>query len=245
MNMELEIDSSGMDQTFKVKVVGVTYTNDDGINRQQILAKCKKGERINLRREYNNTHDQYAISVHRMNGEKLGYLKSDIRLAMHIDRNGIIESGIVEIIGGPTFFQKIFKKPGKSYGCVLRITKKGFRNYKVYDFVLAKEKEITKIIEKAKKNEITKPNKSVDLYKQAIDLLKEIDNKGIEFKAWRNIRFPIERLSLVLEKNKELQEAKKYIDWYLSYNDYHGLLKNDLETIKKRKNRLDKKLSKN
>lgn len=54
---------------FATKVVGATYKNPDGINRQQIIKMCIAGEKIKLIREPNNPHDVCVIGVFRESGE--------------------------------------------------------------------------------------------------------------------------------------------------------------------------------
>ena len=73
---------------FTTKVVGSTYKNPDGLNRQQIIKMCKAGERIKLIREPNNPRDVCAIGVFRESGEQIGYLAkhvaTDHELPYHI-----------------------------------------------------------------------------------------------------------------------------------------------------------------
>lgn len=45
------------------KVVGVTFNNSDGINRQNILNKLNKGSNLELVRDHENTYDKYAIKI--------------------------------------------------------------------------------------------------------------------------------------------------------------------------------------
>jgi len=60
------------------KVVGVTFENDDGTIRQDIIAGCELFEKLRL--EYDENHPEYpnAIRVHRESGEKLGHLGSEL-----------------------------------------------------------------------------------------------------------------------------------------------------------------------
>jgi hypothetical protein len=57
-----------------VTVAGVSYSNRDGTNRQQIVAHCSAGELLRLKREEDNPVDPNAVAVVRLNGEQLGYL---------------------------------------------------------------------------------------------------------------------------------------------------------------------------
>lgn len=43
--------------TFSVPLAGVTHANADRTDRQDLLAECRAGEVVELRREPNNPHD--------------------------------------------------------------------------------------------------------------------------------------------------------------------------------------------
>lgn len=69
----------------ETKVVGVTYEN-----RQSVVKKLSEGEAIRLCREPENPHDQNAIRVERLTGEKIGYISrvEAAALAPSFDRQG-------------------------------------------------------------------------------------------------------------------------------------------------------------
>ena len=61
-------------QNIKLKVVGVTFTNEDtGVTRQSILSKCTTDTAIFLEREPNNKYDKNAIKVMTLMGQ-VGYV---------------------------------------------------------------------------------------------------------------------------------------------------------------------------
>ena len=67
-----------MGKTFETKVVGVTKTNSDGTNRQDILSWCAKGV-VDLVREPSNPFDENAIKVvTREEGEQIGYIERNL-----------------------------------------------------------------------------------------------------------------------------------------------------------------------
>ena len=68
--------SPGVHQ-FYSKVVGVTFNNDDGSNRQAIIRKCKEGEQLTLWWDQANQHSSHAVGVFRQNGKQLGHLPDD------------------------------------------------------------------------------------------------------------------------------------------------------------------------
>lgn len=55
------------------KVAGVTFPNNDGSARQQIIARCRIGEHLILRHDPDNGFSPFAIDVLRTNGEQLGH----------------------------------------------------------------------------------------------------------------------------------------------------------------------------
>jgi DNA-directed RNA polymerase subunit RPC12/RpoP len=63
---------------FYTKVAGVTYTNDDGSDRQQILSTCSPLEALRLEHEDNNPHDPHAIRVCTEDGRQIGHLLRDV-----------------------------------------------------------------------------------------------------------------------------------------------------------------------
>ena len=52
-----------MDNSIIAYVEGVTYINDDGSSRQEIVRNCKKGDELILLREPSNPYDTSAIKV--------------------------------------------------------------------------------------------------------------------------------------------------------------------------------------
>lgn len=56
------------------KVAGVTFPNDDGSERQDIIRRCKRGEQLILRHDAYNAHSLFATQVVRANGEQLGHV---------------------------------------------------------------------------------------------------------------------------------------------------------------------------
>ncbi len=55
------------------KVAGVTFPNDDGSERQEIIKRCRVGESLVLRRDADDPYSTFAIQVLRSTGEQLGH----------------------------------------------------------------------------------------------------------------------------------------------------------------------------
>lgn len=56
------------------KVAGVSYFNNNGTDRQSVLAKCKPGEQLILKHDPANEHSECAIEVRRTTGQQLGFV---------------------------------------------------------------------------------------------------------------------------------------------------------------------------
>lgn len=76
--------------------------NPDGSDRQEIIRRCKVGERLNLVREPSNRHDRNAIALRRQNGEQLGYINSELaeELCEWLKQEKRVTATISDITGG-------------------------------------------------------------------------------------------------------------------------------------------------
>ena len=61
-------------KTIITKVAGVTQSNPDGTERQDIIKDLKMGENILLVRDYENEHDLYATQVQTGSGQVIGWV---------------------------------------------------------------------------------------------------------------------------------------------------------------------------
>jgi hypothetical protein len=215
------------EQSFAVKVVGVANNNLDSSNRQE-------SEEIILKREPDNPNDKNAIGVFRENGEMIGYLEKTPMLAAHMDKGGKLTASISQIICG---------SEGTSHGYILKITKNVFDN-KIIAPYNKKKLEIDKLIKKAQIEEKNNPDNSIIGYKNAIEGIIALENEGSLPRMWREVRIPINRLTLLLERKKDYVECMKYLKWYESFDDRRGILNSDLESLRKRQERVNKALSK-
>lgn len=230
---------------FITKVVGVTFMNPDGTDRQKILSKCKIGEPLRLIREPDNPYDEDAIAVFRQSGEQIGYLPSRVvgegDLAVHMEKGGEVTARISRIDAGPSGFLGLRRK---TYGCAVEITKAPIP-YREKDY------EGYELIQEAKGFESSKPDKAVALYLKSIKVLNEAERVYEQFRGngktkydWkRDTAYPINTLSLLLEKNGKYRECLQLIKKYKQIRDKRGLSKSDIESISKREARIIKKLS--
>ncbi|NCC04920.1 MAG: hypothetical protein EOM37_12970 [Proteobacteria bacterium] len=97
----------------RVQVAGVTHVNDDGVSRQEILARMQRWETIDLVRDLKNKHDDYAVGVYGGMGQ-IGYIKQpdNRHLARLIDKGCTTLARMSSLHGG---------KDGKNYGCALEV----------------------------------------------------------------------------------------------------------------------------
>jgi hypothetical protein len=234
---------------FTTKVVEATCKNPDGINRQQIIKMCNVGEKIKLIREPNNSHDVCTIGVFRESGEQIGCLARDVaaypELAYHMDIGGEVSAKVKEIIAERSGVLGL----KKTYGCIVEITKGSVP-------ILKKESEANKIIKKANSIEENDPEFAIKLYQKAMTILGEVDRlceKNCEMdelikiyglKKWRFVEYPINRLTLLLEKLMRFKECLEQIEKYEQIDDRIGLTKKDKESLDKRKAQLIKNFHK-
>ncbi len=221
-------------ETFTTRVAGVTHNNPDGTSRQKLIAEAKCGQPVKLVREKDNQWDEFAIAVYDKENRMLGYIPAgDVRLASHIDRGGEVKATVNKVTGG--------KGDKKTHGLVLKIIKGDF-DWEVVRPYMDKDRQIKTLIEEAMATEKDNPQKSMEIYKEAIKKIIELDDMGDTSKAWRNSRIPVDRLTLLLERAGSLPEAYKYIQWYNSYDDHVGLTAGASRMIEKRAARLEAKI---
>lgn len=92
-------------KTIHTKVVGVTFQNDDGSDRQEILSYCFFGDQLELRPFVYDGAPAYAVFD---GGEQIGNIPADTAQVIHTQAAGlVIRAEISEITGGD----------GMKYGC--------------------------------------------------------------------------------------------------------------------------------
>lgn len=86
-----------MIKNVKLKVVGVTFTNEDGISRQGIISQLDNDSIVTIRREPTNKFDTNAIAVFTEYGQ-VGYIGKDYAsiIAPMMDAGTQFEASIAE-----------------------------------------------------------------------------------------------------------------------------------------------------
>lgn len=87
---------------FYTKIVGVTFNNRDGRNRQDVVRELRCGQELFLHREYKNEHDAEAIAVATAEKVRVGYIHANLadRLAPVIDAGARFNVVVSSLTGG-------------------------------------------------------------------------------------------------------------------------------------------------
>jgi hypothetical protein len=106
-----------MGETFYSKVAGVTFENDNGSDRQQILKKCKLGEKLLLIHSPIEGHPNAVKVCRESTNEQIGHLNAKVaeEIAPLLKRKIKVTAEISDLTGG------VGDK--KTIGCNIKITK--------------------------------------------------------------------------------------------------------------------------
>lgn len=98
-------------ESIPTKVVGVTYPNHDGIDRQLLLSRCHRGDPLTI--VFYRYRGEPAYFVYAPCGE-IGNLNRDLAADLYADYgdSAIFNAEITEVTGGDS---------GRNYGCNIRI----------------------------------------------------------------------------------------------------------------------------
>lgn len=99
---------------FYSKVAGVTFENEDGVNRQELLSELSSGVKLELRLERENLYDKNAIEIYSSLG-KIGYIKGELApyISALLNQEARVDVVVSEITGGG---------PDLFYGCNIKIS---------------------------------------------------------------------------------------------------------------------------
>ena len=216
-----------------------SFSGLDGLNNfstqlkkinENLISQYRMGEALNLIRE-RKPYDNSYVGVANKSGEHLGDINpSDVGnyyLAFDIDHGVEVSAQI----------KQIFTKRGK-LECIIEISK-GDVDWEEDAKLWVKDGEASEIIFQAKTLEKTNIEEAIFLYRKAIEIIKEIDITYGNFARY-HVRFPINRLSLVLERQKKYKECLEEIEAYEKLTDKLGLYAGDKERLEKRKEKIIK-----
>lgn len=104
-------------ENFICAVVGESFANEDGSQRQDIIRRLGKvGMQATLEREPDNQYDSNAVAVY-IADQQIGYLKTEVaeRLADKIDGGRFVAGAVIHAITGGT-------KSKPHFGVTLNLT---------------------------------------------------------------------------------------------------------------------------
>lgn len=224
---------------FKMTIIDTMNNNPNGTSRQEIISDCNEGEKVELINCIDTKGHYPTACVFRKSGEQIGILDwREVRfryLAYDLDHDREYDAIISEIIGNLG-----------NYKCFIEVNLGDYKYlppeyYQQRDAQGIRENELNEAFSSENNN----PEKAIYLYRQVMKFLKEFDEicmaNGV--KTWRISRIPINRLTLVLERNRQYKECLDEITNYENMEDAVGLTKTDEESLLKRKVRIMRKLS--
>jgi tetratricopeptide (TPR) repeat protein len=197
---------------------------------EKILSQCKDRDNVILIREHRQDNIGY-VGVTNKHGEYIGAVNSADAshhyLAFDIDHGSEVSAIIKEVFTEKNKLQ-----------CIIEITKSEI-DWKEYEKFNIKEKEVSELINKAKQLEKTNYEQAIQTYRKATGMLIEMDRECEQYPTtWRTVRFPIFRISLILEKQKKYKECLEEIESYQKYDDKVWLYAGEKEKIEKRKSKI-------
>ncbi|HEY1605588.1 MAG TPA: HIRAN domain-containing protein [Allosphingosinicella sp.] len=83
---------------YPIGVVGESFRNEDGSERQEEIARCRAGETVELLRDPENRFDANCVRVVSERGVQIGNIsRDDYWIAERIDRGASVRAEIMSI----------------------------------------------------------------------------------------------------------------------------------------------------
>ena len=223
-----------LSRTYTVRLRGSSYANNDGTQRQDLVAKCRRGDSLRLVAEPDNPHDRHAVAVFNGAGHQLGYLPSDARDASTIQRGEPIEAKVLRRIGGARWWHKLLGQD-RNYGLLITLTK-GEVDWAAHT---ANREPADKADEKvkaalAKEKSEGQTEDVIESYREAMKYVIDINKNNPVAAAHRYKHAPINRLTMILVKLKRPDEAKAEYENWKAVIDPIGLTKTEKDALEKR-----------
>jgi tetratricopeptide (TPR) repeat protein len=229
--------------TYLVGVRGESHNNNDGSSRQEIIKDLRKGQILTLVADPLNQYDRYAVGVFTSEGKQIGFLPSDARDSSTVLRGEPISVRVHRLTGGINWFSRVLG--GKKYiGVILKIEKPEpdwDRFNKLRDLAEKIDNKVNAAQAVEKSGDI---DTAIAAYKALVDEIYKFTADDKYASAHRYQPAPINRLSLLLEKQKKYTEAITFIEKYLNTYDPVQPDKSERENILKRHERLLEKIGK-
>ena len=128
----------------------------------------------------------------------------------------------------------------RSYGLVIKLSK-GETDWSRFNTFRAKAEPIDKMVSEARKSEsAVSPAQAITSYRQALEAVIALNRDDPVAAAHRYESAPMNRLTMLLDKQGQKVEALRAIEMWRSVPDPIGLTKADSNALAKREERLRK-----
>lgn len=223
-----------MSQTFVVRLRGGTHSNEDGTDRQRLIAECEAGSALKLRPEPENPHDRHAVAVLDAKDRQLGYLPSDARDASSILRGESVAAVVLKRIGGTRWWHKLFGIK-RHYGLLIRLSKSPI-DWKAHNLHREVAQSVDSLVADAVAFEKSGPSpvNAISRYEAALAAVIQLNSTNPTAAAHRYQPAPINRLTMLLVRQKKHADALKHHQAWIAVSDPVGLTKADRDAVKKR-----------
>lgn len=230
-----------MSQTFFVGVRGESFDNPDGTSRQEIIRTLRAGDAVDLIPDPSNQHDRWAVGVFTKDGKQIGFLPSDARDSSALLRGEPVKASIAKLTGGTNWLARAIQ--GKKHiGVVLSMTK-GEPDWSRYTKLADMAKPFDDAVLAAKNIEKAGEVKDAILaYRKVIADIADFTENDKYASAHRRESSPVDRLSLLLEKQKNFTDALNVINDWLNRFDPIQPPESTRKSVIRRKQRLQSKL---
>lgn len=224
-------------RSFNAKIVGVTFSNDDGTSRQEIISNCKVNDKLYLIPELYKKPDIYAVKVCNDKFQQLGFLSSELAEEISdiiLNKKSRVDARIIELIGDSS----------TTKGVLIEIQKYVIKNRQIKE---KKEKVDDKAYDPSIKMHRFSYQRSIQASEleqngyvdNAIELYHSIiDNKKLEMS---DASMPFDRLTIIYRKRKEYHKEIEVINkWIESLEKSNLIEERKSEEIEKLNQRLEK-----
>lgn len=221
-------------------VRGESFDNDDGTSRQEVIKKLRKKQKVELVPDPLNPHGRWSVKVLTENKVQIGWLPSDARDASALLKGEPIHARIYSIKRAGGLWKRL--SGSALFGVVLEISKDE-PNWDRHNQLEKLAKPLDKLIEAALKEEQNADVRTaIKSMRKAIQAIREFTIAEPHASAYRKYPAPVDRLSLLLEKEKNYEEALKVIDDWQNIYDPVQPTKGVANSIRKRRERLLKRV---
>jgi hypothetical protein len=226
----LSHEEIAVDKSSVVKVRGVSYDNEDGVSRQDLIAKCRRNDSLTLRADPDNAHDRHAVAVLNNEGAPLGWLKSDARDAASILRGEPVSAKVEKVLGGTRWWHRLLGKE-RHFGPLIRLTK-GEIDWSAHKKHREIAEKVDRLVKDALASEKSSPAEAaIANYEAALNSLVDLNKENPTAAAHRYQEAPINRLTMLLVRQKRGEEALAVFEKWESVRDPVGLTKASREAL--------------